>query len=29
MSDERPEIPFQSPVLPEVLSEKTEISFRC
>ena len=29
MSDERPEIPFQSPVLPEVLSEMTEISFRC
>ena len=29
MSDEKPEIPFQSVVLPEVLSEETEIPFRC
>jgi len=29
MSDDRPAIPFQSPVLPEVLSEQTEIRFRC
>jgi Fe-S-cluster containining protein len=29
MSDERPAIPFQSVVLPEVLGEETEIPFRC
>lgn len=29
MTDEKPEFPFQSAVLPEVLGEGTEISFRC
>lgn len=29
MSDEKPEIPFHSAVLPEVLTERSQIRFRC
>ena len=29
MSDQKPQIPFASPIMPAALNEATEIQFRC